>query len=116
MNRKGEQFLQQHPTAVKVYMNGPRNRLFGTIGSVLRVNGEKPAMFVDGTRDGFFIFPGENQVEMSFQKDTFFGLFVRHSFTDCLCYTLSAETEKSYSISYSFKTQELTFRENQPKK
>lgn len=114
MNKKGEQFLQQYPNAAKVYFSGPRERFSGLGATISQVNGEKPAFFFDRKKDGFFLLPGENLVDVTFQKSTHLLLFTRHTYSGNLQYNLVAEAGKCYFLRYNFKTEQITFEECMP--
>ncbi|MDR3295023.1 MAG: hypothetical protein LBT26_04210 [Clostridiales Family XIII bacterium] len=106
--RKAEAFLEQHPEAAKVYITGA---VKGTL-SVLSINDGAPDTFFEGVKQGFFLLPGENVLELSYSW-TRPGV-LHKTVTTTIGPTkikVTAETEKSYHISYDKKDETYSFAE-----
>ncbi len=114
MNKKKKaagNYLQQNPTAAKVFMKHGAGRL-----SILGVNGTAPHTFYEKSRSGFFLLPGESQVELQFQW-TRPGVMYRSVTTTVGPNTiiLTAEANKTYTVSYDKKAETYAFVEGNGK-
>jgi hypothetical protein len=111
MNKKknaAAKFLAEHPTAARVYIKGAAQ---GAL-TVISVNNERPVTFIEGMKSGFFLLPGENVLELTYQW-TRPGVLHKTVTTTVgpNKIKVTAETEKSYNIGYNKKEETYNFEE-----
>lgn len=59
-------YLAQYPDAARVYLTY-KEFIAGEAVSVYSVNGELPARFVEGSKSGFYLAPGQGAVKVSYE-------------------------------------------------
>jgi hypothetical protein len=65
VKKSAQNFLKEHPDAVKVYLSFKTLLTLGSI-SVHSVDGDEPAFFSESLKSGFYVIPGKRMVEMSY--------------------------------------------------
>ena len=101
-------FMESHPEAAEVFIKGVTQ---GTL-TVMSVDDEVPKNFYRKGKNGFFLLPGENVLELhySWQRP---GIMYR-TITTTIGPTkikVYAEAYKKYNISYKKKEKEFVFEE-----
>ena len=102
------QFIEDNPNAAKVFIAGAMS---GTL-TVLSVNEDAPNHFYEGTKQGFFLLPGENTLEVQYGW-TRPGILHKTVTTTVgpNKIQVTAEANKSYHINYDKKEERYTFEE-----
>ncbi len=112
-NKKVQAFLEQHPDAVKVYLPGLGMSGVHAVSVALEsVDGEKPLIFMEGMKTGFYVLPGKHTLEATATKtragvlhksvSTVFGPF-KHE--------VQVEAYKIYQFGFDGKEEVFTFSE-----
>jgi len=110
-NNKANTYIQQHPDAVKVYME--RTKLNDLL-TIWNVNGNKPVMFSKNIKSGFYLLPGENIIDVKYQWTTVsinsISGYETHTAKD-MELKLIVEINKEYLLSYGHDLEEYAFVE-----
>ncbi|MDR2507234.1 MAG: hypothetical protein LBD67_04470 [Candidatus Accumulibacter sp.] len=101
---EGEAFLARHPDAAKVYLV-QRIGITSDTTEVSSVNGEKPAMFVEGIKTGFYVTPGKSLVELchTYTRPGVMYKTVSQT-TGVVQKELETEARKNYSLNFDKET------------
>jgi hypothetical protein len=65
MKTSGQNFLAEHPEAVKVYLS-VKALITSEMVTVYTADGEIPSRFIENGKSGFYAIPGKRTVEMSY--------------------------------------------------
>lgn len=113
-NNKNKKWLEENPTAVKVYM--PTMSASGiSVGTmeVESIDGEEPRFFTEGMKRGFYLLPGTHVITSTFTK-TRPG--VVHRSVSTVFGPTKQEVEvkagESYYYDFDTKTNTYTFTKN----
>ena len=100
-------FLEDNPSAAKVFIAG---RMSGTL-TVLSVNDDVPNHFYEGTKQGFFLLPGDNTLEVQYGW-TRPGVLYKTVTTTVgpNKIQVAAAANKSYNINYDKKQKNILLR------
>lgn len=106
---KTDAYVHEHPDAVKVYID--RTELSDLL-TVWRVNGKKPVLFSEKLKYGVYLLPGENRVDVTYQWfeiDVISPLGYKTHTAANKTLTVTAETNRTYSLYYDHTLKEYVF-------
>lgn len=108
--KKAQQYLQAHPDAAKVMLI---QKIAGIVSEslvIISVNGEKPVMFTEKGKSGFYALPGENTIELSYSWTRPGVLHKNVTYTiDPGKQQITVEAGKSYGIRYDRDEEHYVF-------
>lgn len=106
--KKAADFLKENPTAAKVFI---KTSMSGRL-SVISVQGKPAVFFYEGTKQGFFLLPGENTVVFQYVWSRP-GVLHKTVTTTVgpVSVKVTAETGKVYEISYDKEEKSCNFAE-----
>ena len=67
--KKLQEWLDQHPNAVKVYTKGKISLIGSGTLTIIDVDGEQPKQFTEGLKGGFYVLPGTHVVGIQERND-----------------------------------------------
>jgi hypothetical protein len=107
---KGDAFLAEHPDAA-ILLRSARNGVVSDAVQVIAVNGAAPQEFVQGSKAGIYLLPGESTLEVRYTH-TRPGVMYR-TVTQTMDETIpvAAEPRKRYLLSYDRKAERFLFAE-----
>lgn len=114
MNKKAvANYLAKNPDACKVYLTKGAISVKEPV-QVHVVGGEKPARFTEKGKSGFYVKPGDTEVEISYTY-TRPGVVNRSVTTTVgpVGQVITVEAGKTYYLSYDKKSEEFIFTENE---
>ncbi len=110
--KKNDAFESEHPEAAKVYLKQGMDGIYSTSITVFTVNGVATHTFYKGTKSGFYLLPGESeiQVQAGYSRP---GVMYKNVTTTVgpLMLKVTAEAQKSYTISLNRKENKFEFTE-----
>lgn len=106
---KESNFLEQYPSAAKVYLSRDKNNGYAIV-KVHSVDGEKPVEFPDLKYPGFYLKPGKNSCEISFEYSEYVSKkrTITHS-TGIVKKAIEVEANKSYLLTFDIDNNEFVF-------
>ena len=110
--KKAADYLALHQEAVSVFIIHRRKGFVSDTLTVHSVNNAKPNTFIRESKNGFFLLPGKNSLEVSYSW-TRPGVLYRNVTTNvpASIQTVTVETGKTYEISYDTKEEKYSFEE-----
>ena len=107
-----EAYLSKYPDARKVYLTKGAVSIKEPV-RVHAVDEEKPALFNEKGKSGFYVKPGSAEIEISYTY-TRPGVMYRNVTTTVgpVTQEITTENGKTYHLSYDKKAEEFTFVEN----
>ena len=104
-------FLEKYPDVARVYLT-MKALITQEAVSVYLVNGEQAVLFTEKGKSGFYLAPGNNEVEMSYSY-TRPGVMYKSvtKSTGAVTRELEVEANKSYKLSFDRKQEEFVFEE-----
>ncbi len=109
-------FVEEHPDAVKVQIKANKVGIIVENLQVITVNGETPILYSEMFTTGFYLLPGKNILEVSYEwtRPGILHKSVTTYFDPCKI-EVEAEPNKTYKLSYNRKQNEYVFEEVQTK-
>lgn len=111
IKKNSTNFLEQHPDAAKIYLAG-KTSITSEKMEVFSVDGEKPVLFVEGLKNGFYVLPGRSSAAIRY---TYTRPGVLHSSvsktTDTVTQELETEAKKAYELGFDRKANTFTLQE-----
>lgn len=110
--KKLQEWLDQHPNAVKVYTKGKISLIGSGTLTIIDVDGEQPKQFTEGLKGGFYVLPGTHVVCSQYQKQRASLVYKSVTTTyDATKQEIEVEAGKTYLYSFDEKEAEYKFEE-----
>ena len=111
-NRRVKKWLDQNPTASKIYIQNKSNLMVSKSLTILSVDGEVPVAFNEGFGMGIYVTPGSHVIESTFSKSRPGVMYKTVSTTyDASKQEVTAEANKSYNYYFDTKKEAYVFEE-----
>lgn len=110
-NKAIREYLEKYPNAGKVYLTN-KNLITSQIVSVHSVDGEVPVMLIENGKSGFYVKPGESEIEISYTYTRPGVTYQTVSKTyGPVKQVIEIEPSKSYYLSFDKKKEDFSFEE-----
>ncbi len=108
--RKGDikQWLQEHPGAVKVFLEAKSNIVTNNSIQIISVDGQEPVLFYESSKLGFYLTPGTHIIESVFSSSRP-GVVHRNVTTTYAPVKNELTVERNKTYTYSFDAKEKTY-------
>ncbi|MDR1541188.1 MAG: hypothetical protein LBU32_24975 [Clostridiales bacterium] len=109
MKAQGNEFLKEHPDAAKVYLT-VKALITSEVVTVHTVDGRSPFRFAEGGKSGFYLTPGQTEVQISYSY-TRPGVLHKNvtTSTGVVDKVLEVEANKKYLLGFNRKEKQFTF-------
>ena len=111
IKQSGNNFIMEHPDASKVYLS-VKAFITSEMVSVHTVDGDTPVFFMEKTKSGFYLIPGNRTVEMSYtySRPGVLHKNVTQTYGPCKK-ELIITANKNYLLGFDRETETFTFNE-----
>lgn len=108
-------FLAKHPDAAKIFLTS-KALITQEAVTIHTVNGDHPVQFNESGKTGFYLIPGDNQIEISYTYTRPGVMYKRVTqSTGAVKKDICPEPNKSYILGYDREVNEFTFEELEEK-